>query len=767
MPKIPNADVTLEWNTTQLGLMLAVDPQTRRKLWATRYASALSPQYFTGQAEYSSLPPEQELAISQDEWHAGFGEEKYEDGRRYGSSYGGDARTKGRIKVGPLVNQTLIKCGVVNYGFEAWDNSNCNNWTKDAGTLAKETTTIHGGDSAVKLSSTADTAAYLYQAVAGWQYLVGKSVTFTCYVKASDADKVRISIRDGQAYSYSSYHTGDGEWAQLTATRTIHADATKVEVGLHVYTASITAYFDDAAMTSTMATITDVAVAFAEIGSNLYLATDSDVCWYDETNDQWTIVHHEASNTITDLCKYTDDSGNTYFFLAEGTEKYKYASDPMGTWTTATPAESVAHLFASIAGTLWKASLPNKIKSATDPTNAVNPWSTEYTIGTNATNIRDILSFEEGRYIAKEDGLYSATAAGVASVILDYSSVRATDNGKQSYSWGGDGSLYFPYGGTGLGNYDGTTVTANISPKKYGPQFDDLHGQIVAIAGDVEWLYVIAKPTGSNHNSILFAVRKESIGGSTDYRWHPIAEIGIDDVRTAWVSSLQNESRLWIAGRHTNASNEDKPVYLKLDSSEFDTSVTFITPYYNAQFVDINKAFFSFTLLSKNLSSGHRQVKVEWEKDADTSWTELNGSGTGSFVTSPSETIYFQADTYGKKIRFRLTLTTDDTTSPEVHGIIIRGMLRPAVRKLFDFTIKCADGVVLRDGKTQSSLTGKKIDTDLHTARSEAWPITLYDRRGTSWSIALLQIEEAEIAAEPDEKLQTALHIVALETKIA
>jgi len=75
-------------------------------------------------------------------------------------------------------------------------------------------------------------------------YLKGRTMTLSCWVYATVANRARIDIWDGCADTYSSYHTGDSTWQLLTVTRTFPTNVLGVSVYFYVDTGDTIAYFD-------------------------------------------------------------------------------------------------------------------------------------------------------------------------------------------------------------------------------------------------------------------------------------------------------------------------------------------------------------------------------------------------------------------------------------------------------------------------------------------------------------------------------------------
>ena len=275
-------------------------------------------------------------------------------------------------------------------------------------------------------------------------------------------------------------------------------------------------------------------------------------------------------------------------------------------------------------------------------------------------------------------------------------------------------------------------------------------------------MYIITNSsTGTSNKSPILAVRYENIGDvevESDYRWHTLSNTDLDDVKVAQVYS----DKLWIAGFKSSTGYIR---YYSLADDDYPTTGThtIITSYYESQFRGTNKCWFSFELRADNLDA-NKTVKVEWQKDEDTSWTELAGAGSGIFTTAGTKN--FQTNTYGKRIRFQLTLATNSATiSPEITGIIVRGILAPDTLRIQEWWVKCADYIPMKNGQPDSRL-GSEIKSLLETAatsaKEEVWPATAYDIWGNSMRCRIqAPTPEEEITGDyiPD-KVESVIHLI-------
>ena len=127
-----------------------------------------------------------------------------------------------------------------------------------------------------------------------------------------------------------------------------------------------------------------------------------------------------------------------------------------------------------------------------------------------------------------------------------------------------------------------------------------------------------------------------------------------------------------------------------------------ITGNYHFGFVDQVKAFASLTVISSNLQAGApaRTVAVEFQDDDDGVWTSL-----GTLNTSPIQTLYFPADTTGKKLKLRFTLATADSTlTPVIKAYALHGLVAWQRKKQFRFVVRVGSNLRTIHGKVDETL---------------------------------------------------------------
>jgi len=148
----------------------------------------------------------------------------------------------------PIKDESLIvDSRILNGGFEDFDSTDPDNWTKSGtGTPSKETTIVFHGSNSFKMLETSGSAVLRYYQdmdIASISGIAGVAAVFKAWVYATAASTARIIIDFGSSEEASDYHGGSSEWEQLTVSSAVPTDATRVRITLEVI-ASGTGYFD-------------------------------------------------------------------------------------------------------------------------------------------------------------------------------------------------------------------------------------------------------------------------------------------------------------------------------------------------------------------------------------------------------------------------------------------------------------------------------------------------------------------------------------------
>lgn len=718
-------DRVLTYDSTKVGLMLAKD-RNGRFLWDVVPAPLLAPSYNPGQASYLNYSPVDDMVFEENDWRRGL----------VSGGYGGDDRFLGRIFAPPKVHDTTPTQPVVaNGSFE--DGDPPTDWTASAGVLSRSDEQVKSGAYSAKHITTG-AGDNVYQEISNSSKLIGLTVKVYCWVYAPAAGKAYIQIEDSNGTTDGSQNTGTG-WEQLSCTRNIMSGAGAITIRL-MCTAAVTLYWD---FLSRASYIYGTPVAFAVFKGDLYLASAQSVLKFDATAGTWDGMFG-TTDVITDLCNYAE----TYLMVARYTGKYYYSSDG-SSYTLSTLGDGYAYRFASVVATggetLWKShGLPvaREIKSSTDPSNT-GSWTGATNIGWSTTAIQRLLGYQEALYVFKPEGMYLYDGANWVPASRELESLYSTYSGLGSYGW--KNRIYMPMGANAIYHYTPLTGTLDtITPSMYAPSEADFRGRAITFAADEEFLFAFLD-NGSNVE--ILAGRWETIGGTTDFWWHPLVTLTGWTVVPALVTSVATNKRLWFAGTY---GGDKVPGYIILPDKygdvpsasgyKFDTGWIHYTPKYTGFFLDIPKVWLSLVLKTSNLLADTRTILAEYSVDGG-DWTNIGDTvALSTFDTSPIQTRYLKPSlngVEGKEIRLRFTGTNGEDVTPIIEGFALHGLLRPPAKKEFRFSVRVANNLQLRNGTVDITQTAKSIATALRAAY-RSLPVDLVDEWGTTHKVVLL-----------------------------
>ena len=313
----------LRTDATSVGLMLAQDrnqvPQYRRD-----DISYLAQQYFTTEPDYSYLRPEEEIAIRQADWCAGFGQTYYDrdDPKRYEKSIGMDLRFQGMGIAGPLASKLLVDRLILRPNAAG----DLTELSPSAGSNYECVDEVYPNDTDfVRCGTTAPVRKDLYNLPAHWG--AGTISKITVYWRGKEDD---ASDGDGQAEIKTGGAIYDGSSSPLTTTWTDFThdwatnpatsaawtwddiDALQIGVGLRQATTTTYSYcshvyvevYANAVPFPIDSVDAGTTKCFQKFNSLLYIGTGQHLLKVN-ANGICSLVK-TFSVTITDLCAFTE-----------------------------------------------------------------------------------------------------------------------------------------------------------------------------------------------------------------------------------------------------------------------------------------------------------------------------------------------------------------------------------------------------------------------------------------------------------------------------
>jgi hypothetical protein len=118
--------------------------------------------------------------------------------------------------------------------------------------ITQDASIFDSGTFSIKVDTTvaSGSSMYVIQAIENWQPYKGKTISYSCRIKTSTANKIRLAIADGVTQTFSNYHSGSGNFETLTMTFNVSTSATGIScyVGMVADTVVVNTFWADAAM---------------------------------------------------------------------------------------------------------------------------------------------------------------------------------------------------------------------------------------------------------------------------------------------------------------------------------------------------------------------------------------------------------------------------------------------------------------------------------------------------------------------------------------
>jgi hypothetical protein len=430
------------------------------------------------------------------------------------------------------------------------------------------------------------------------------------------------------------------------------------------------------------------------------------------------ITGHGFTGAVTDV-EVMDDI--VYFAQGDSIALRRFrAINNAGTWVNQFEADGTAkatfiRFIPDDTGVrrLWKAKLDGTVQSAIPSAwGTPNTWGTEIQAGNKNSRVTGLAAYGNPivPWAMKEDAFGSIRnnvyAQSPNSNLL--ASVKHHNNGRAWMMH--DVYLYFPVRNSLERYYD--SRMDDIGPDRDEGLPTLRQGPITSLMPYPGRFYA-ALDAGITGYSAVFV--NNLVGSRAG--WHELYRGAIGKRITnlhLQVVPTDNFDRLWFAEGRTLkwlpvAKN---PKYLP--DYPYRYTGYLVTSWYYTQFRDRVKYWDAVTVFAENLSAGHQEIAIEYQTDNETAWHALSAP----FTTSPSERQILSAgrDVAGKRIRFRITLTTDDQyKTPRLQAILIDGVTRIAPNKIYNLVFLVKDA--------QQNLNGRSthITPEALKAKIEAW----------------------------------------------
>lgn len=426
------------------------------------------------------------------------------------------------------------------------------------------------------------------------------------------------------------------------------------------------------------------------------------------------ITGHGMTKTPTDVLQSRDLL--LFAFNEDANLRKGNAYNNAGTWTWRWTDDGTNKAYRLLIGPddkVWKAN--NQAASVSVASAAprnydatAHAFGTAIVCGSHLSKIRDLLNYGDplSVYIVKEDGFgYISGTSYLAVPLGEMKAVKDSRNGTAVLHFGT--YLYFSLL-NGLERY----MTANNRLDDVGPNLGEglpknRQGTISALIGYPGRFYAAIDAGIAGYSSILC-----STNDGAD--WHEIyrADYG-KRIRSLFIQPMPGTTidRLWFAQDMDIYWLPIAPNARKADGYLYQINGKWVSSWITGGMQEIPKYWHRIKVFAENLATDAQYVTVEYqtdnEGDSDAWHTIVDGAAAAvKFQTSPESNalISLSRNVTGKRIRFRLTLNTTDTSkTPRVKAITAEGVLRMPVKNSWQVTFKVEDGAVDRNGNTEDA----------------------------------------------------------------
>lgn len=375
-------------------------------------------------------------------------------------------------------------------------------------------------------------------------------------------------------------------------------------------------------------------------------------------------------------------------------------------------------------------------------------WTPGVPVGDPGHAVTDLLSLGDTPYMVKADGLFRLGTSGAA--VLEEPWPRPAASGSEVRPRGAAvwrGALWLPLR-DGLYRFTPGAFEP-VGPEMLPDNDSPVRGRITACAGDAYFLYAALR----SEQGVTYLMCHDAERGA----WHPLADLGQRECRHMWVSDVPGPNpRLYLGldgdigvvvlPRHTANPLHD-PRCRFASSGELRLSRFHGSP------AARRTAFLGLVLDGARLGP-QAFVDAAYRLGGAAAFEPL-----GRFATASGQRVDFGSAVAGTSIDLRLRLTSQsDDATPVIRAVTLAYAARTGFRRVFDFRVRLADQLSLRDGG-RDRRTAHDLKQALMAAAASELPVVLTTPDGEALEVL---VREAEVRAT-GRPLAWAMHISATE----
>jgi len=730
-------------------------------------APALAPDVEPQDVSYAQYTPDLELSWGQEDWSGGAFAFYFDPQRpnMYGLADKVWTLTPNELSLGYSPKEVTF--GVKNGAAQL---NATTGWTASGVTLTSVTTAPYSGPYHFQMASTS-TNDYIEQDLMADDQaaatLQSQAITVDAYVRGSAAGgdmRVQIVETGGSSTPTTSGTavTLTTSYQLITASVTLQADSTAVNIRIQCSTdggADKTVYVDGINMYAGTAIPNAKGCRMIQMDTDLICVTDRAVWKFNEDEDYWALQKvHGAAITGFELF-------DQRLFVGQGESTvYQYSdADDATTWTASNLGGTldnanffVKGLNANNQWALVKTLKDDDVHLAVDPLNG-GSWGAAVEVGKDDHTIQQVYEINGSIGIGKKDGFYRylSNQGNRFENVFPTGSAPSHKNFVRGVMHGG--SFFTVSGENGLWRYNGDSWES-LDHLIHSPGFSEIGDDVRAMGTNGQFLFLIVGDLNADSitkESWLLALREDSRGWAV----YTLAKMVLSDAVDIFchMPSGGTNCYLYINGDINNKAFSyrirfpDRTTTPRLATNpDLALSGTLTTSYMDWNRPQVNKVVNRYALMSESLSSGAQTVTVSYEKDNETSFTNIN-STSSIFSGSPRQAIALNENVSGKRIRFRLNFATDDATkTPVVKATVADTTWRPNRLKRWNIVAALEDRVRGQMGVASGIPISRQL-VRLSLLKDEVPPLRIIDIDGTLHRGHIIDMAETQYKVHPAE----------------
>ena len=766
-------------DANKVGLTLARD-QEGKLLYQWDLAPVLAPDVLPKDVQYGEFTQDLELTWGQDDWSGG-GLAFYFDPRqpnKYALAEGVWPDSTNELATGFAAYH--VSFGIQNGSGQVGSTAN---WARVGPTqlfhFVRTNAAVpqpHSGETAFEMNGV-DTGDYAgtTAAASGSTDQPGsrfQSQTITVFAKArlntGSGATLRIQILETGG---ASTPTTDGSGVSLTTTYqslsasvTVQSDTTNIEIRVEMSAdggSSRTVLFGDVQLLVGSTIPNASHIRMLVMGTNLIAITDRAVWKYIEKDtDDSGLAHYWALQKVHAQVITGAQIFDNRLLIGQGeSTAYQYSDvDDPTVWTASNLSgdSSKANRFVKTLNVngnwvLAKTLNDDEVYLAVDPLNG-GAWGSAIEVGKDDHTIINVYNIGGTMAVGKEDGVYiyrSLQGNRFENVFADAEHMASTDNFNRGIVY--QGRFYTKFGETGFARWNG----AFWEPLDHiiaSPSFPEISNSIRAFGTDGNWLYILVEEPVADSltkTSWILATKEFQSGWVTHTLLQTVLSDAIDMQVFKPAGQAENNRYLYING-DLNAEASTYRIRLPDRSSIPRRSVnplhpvrsSLTTSYMDWNRPNVPKAFKQLTLISEDLAAA-TAIVAAYQVDNETSFTNINASDS-TFETSPTQTITFNSNLTGNRIRLRLTFDGTISTTGVLKSFFLEASWRPTRKKRWVITGKIEDNIRGLMGATEP-LRAQVLLSRLDTLRKATAPLKFGDIDGAETNVNITQMREIQL----------------------